>query len=561
MPRWVETETQQNGERRYSLWARNAQGINFRVKEKDNPAIRVREYEKAIRNLYCPRLRLKGLVQQEYTALITAGVVLPFATTKGTMELLKPFHSGKAFHPIVGGDALEAGLISKVFPESQRRFSRFMDDSLANDLRSWLIDPDHAAVQREPLELDSKQRQFADSTTTQGYRKIKGPAGSGKSLVLAARAARCAAEGRNVLVVTFNITLWHYLRDLAVRHRIPETVRFQFGRHNLNDKIQWKHFHEWCKDICYEAGLEIEYRSILSVAVAGKKLDVALEVEIPALVERALNSGTIKGNHDAILVDEGQDFNLEWWNLLRKVLSPKGEMLLIADHTQDIYAKTKSWTDHSLKGAGFKNGSWGNLGPSYRMPPNLMPYVREYATKFLPTVEPNLPYSPNTNFDPEFYPIDMRWLQVNYNQVEEACVEAIEEIVRASKIQGDPNVAFSDVTFLVDSHEVGLECVKQLGEKGIKVAHVFGDNYQQKHDRKLAFWMGDARIKGATIHSFKGWEARAIILCITQANDLQALSSIYVGMTRLKRHTSGSFIKVICADPRLAEYGRTWPGT
>lgn len=46
-------------------------------------------------------------------------------------------------------------------------------------------------------------------------RRVKGAAGSGKTYGLAARAARLAGEGQNVLVLGYNRTLTHYLRKLV----------------------------------------------------------------------------------------------------------------------------------------------------------------------------------------------------------------------------------------------------------------------------------------------------------------------------------------------------------
>jgi hypothetical protein len=44
---------------------------------------------------------------------------------------------------------------------------------------------------------------------------------------------------------------------------------------------------------------------------------------------------------DAVLVDEGQDFGLQWWNLLREPRgSTGGEMLLVTDPTVDLYGKS-----------------------------------------------------------------------------------------------------------------------------------------------------------------------------------------------------------------------------
>ena len=46
-----------------------------------------------------------------------------------------------------------------------------------------------------------------------GYRRIRGAAGSGKTMVLAHKAAKLMTEGKSVLVLTFNITLVNYIRS------------------------------------------------------------------------------------------------------------------------------------------------------------------------------------------------------------------------------------------------------------------------------------------------------------------------------------------------------------
>ena len=71
--------------------------------------------------------------------------------------------------------------------------------------------------------------------------------------------------------------------------------------------------------------------------------------------------------------------------------------------------------------------------------------------------------------------------------------------------------------------------------------------------------MGDARIKATTLHSFKGWETRALLICIEHAKDKRAMALLYAGLTRLKQHPSGSFLTVVCGEQNLAEYGKSWP--
>lgn len=100
------------------------------------------------------------------------------------------------YNPISGAEAIAGNRVDLVFPESRRSASRFMSDEQADDMRNWLVEPDFSATQRKPIELDSTQRSYVTSRTQSGYRRIKGPAGSGKSLILAARAAQLLGEGK-----------------------------------------------------------------------------------------------------------------------------------------------------------------------------------------------------------------------------------------------------------------------------------------------------------------------------------------------------------------------------
>ncbi|MGF6920630.1 hypothetical protein [Paraburkholderia sp. 40] len=69
----------------------------------------------------------------------------------------------------------------------------------------------------------------------------------------------------------------------------------------------------------------------------------------------------------------------------------------------------------------------------------------------------------------------------------------------------------------------------------------------------------DARIKATTLHSFKGWEGRLLVVYIAQATDAKNFALIYAGPTRLKRSTGGSWLTVVCSAPDLEEFGRKWP--
>ena len=135
--------------------------------------------------------------------------------------------------------------------------------------------------------------------------------------------------------------------------------------------------------------------------------------DIPALVSSIIDgdNGHLVTKYDAILVDEGQDLLPNWWNVLRKVCKPNGEMLLVADATQDIYAAARSWTDETMNGAGFPGGQWATLAVSYRLPPNVADAARRFASTFLPRDLVDLPQDPQGEL--ALFPCRMRWIQTS----------------------------------------------------------------------------------------------------------------------------------------------------
>ena len=108
----------------------------------------------------------------------------------------------------------------------------------------------------------------------------------------------------------------------------------------------------------------------------------------------------------------------------------------------------------------------------------------------------------------------------------------------------------------VRDHLAGVE---RIGSKGMKFIHTFSEDKQESRRLKVGFFMGAARLKATTMYSFKGWETRALVLYTGHVADKKAMTLIYAGLTRLKRHMEGSFLTVVSSIPKLAEYGKTWP--
>lgn len=556
---------------RVELWAKK-DGRAF-SHERSNPFAAVARYKERIYNLYCPRLQ-----QNAGFAAITGGVIFPFADGNRVRSLQKEFlgeseaKSAGRYLPVSGCQELMNNDLGTIFPDATLSHSGIMRPALADDLRGWLVEPDFAKEQRKALTLDSRQRELADSRTNSGYRRIKGPAGSGKSLVLAARASRLISENKSVLIVTFNITLWHYLRDLVVR---GTASRGQM------QNVDFAHFHDWCKDVCLEAEMGEAYDELFKPVwpinaeieqVRAKKLPLSkerellkpllrelsrlltpiLNVDVPTLAAEAAKSSLIN-KYDAILVDEGQDFLPLWWGALRNIRKTNGEMLLVADTTQDIYGTARSWTDEAMTGAGFA-GDWARLEVSYRLPLDALVAAKDFATKFLPKDMVDLPDGAQGNLEVE--PCTLRWIQCEPEDSERQCVDATLAMMRET---GKAGLANADITFICNDIDFGRRVVDELGTySGVRTVHTFERSKLEQTRKKMGFFMGDARVKATTLHSFKGWEARLLVVHVGHAVGSDGLASVYAALTRLKRSPEGSWLTVICSAPELAEYGRTW---
>ena len=509
------------------------------VDKKSNPFLRIRDYKDYIHRLCTSAVQ--GRQGNEYVGFgrITAGVIFTVGESRFWKDLGRPFTRKGDFnrlYPVLGKDALDSGKISWVYPEAANPQEGIMTEQVAELLRGWLREPDFIRQQREPLPIPNDvQRRLVDRGPGRtGLRRVKGPAGSGKSFALVARATRIALDfaredkarrnDKQVLVVGFNITLSNYLRDLSVRYLrqlASDKVHYRDARLAYH-KMIFTHFHEWQRwHGCYDG----------------------------------------EDKFDAILVDEGNDFSLAWWHDLYDSLKPGGEMMLAFDQTQDVYRRAGAWTEDVMQGAGFR-GPWNELQGSYRCHEALMPALRYFADHFMQNIEVNLPLPVQSEL-PAFYPLTRRWVQIEENSDwVSVCVEELENL--RDSLPKDSG--YSDVVCLLPEHLEGFQLVQVVEKRlGIQMAHVFSDaddsDIRQRESRPLkrSFWGGNGQMKAVTMHSFKGWEARHLLVYI---DDIRSTGEVnmpilfYTALTRLLRHTGGSLLTVVSSCSQLREFGQ-----
>ena len=498
-----------------------------------NPVEQVLNYRSEIANLY-------AIDTDGKPGLADVALVFPFAPRQEAISALAPAleHRRKSSIPIVGHDDLESATFDLALTAARTRNS---PESVVR-LREWLVGTAEI-VTTEPVPLTPRQRELITTSTDSGYRRIRGAAGSGKSLVLAGRAAQLSREGKDVLVVSYNHTLNSYLRRAAA----------SFGMDS--NQITWLGFHEWCARVMADTARWPQYQALWNEHTS----QAVLDVELPRAVATAIKADTdeLTPRYDAILVDEGQDFLPDWWDSLRHASRPGGEMVLAADLAQDVFGHASSWTANRMSGAGFA-GKWTDLGASHRMPLPLIPLARAFAKQFLPETEILFPEEPRQlriNIDN----CRLRWVQTTEERLVDDAVAEVERTLDEAVGSRFDLHRPGDFVLLTDANARGRELVDRLTRAGHDVSHTFASSHREARAAKKAFFLGSGRLRATTAYSFKGWEAPAIVVCIARGNTQRGLALLYSAMTRLKANDRGSYLTVVNAEPRIDRYGKTWP--
>lgn len=197
-------------------------------------------------------------------------------------------------------------------------------------------------------------------------------------------------------------------------------------------------------------------------------------------------------------------------------------MLLVADDTQRIY-NTPRWTDEQMSGAGF-NGPWTTLQDSYRIPGDLVPVCRAFAERHLDGDA----WIPADVTRPAL-PTVRRWLNVRPVDLADALADATLDVLADDRVVASDR----DVTFLCSKHDVGSDVVRRLEAAGRSVHHIFAAEPEEQQRRKRRFRPDVPGVKGSTVHSFKGWESRVLVVAIGPGDWEKRLA--YVAITRLKQ--------------------------
>lgn len=375
------------------------------------------------------------------------------------------------------------------------------------------------------------------------WQRARGVAGSGKTFVIAQRAANIASKGLSVLVVCFNKTLKNY-------------IKWQIHNAYLDfdwDYIDIFHFHGFIKEFVAENGGKIW---------GGGDFDY-WESQILSQANKILDSdgGNCKQRrYDAILIDEAQDFEKEWFDLLIKFLSDNNEILLVADGKQNVYEKKLSWVNDSMEGLGYKfKGQWGNLKTSIRQKylPDIILKANEFSNLFLKEyLEKNpdkaLGFILDLTTDQKeqligFAPL--YWKDIfkpNKETLNNEIYKAYEYLLKNG---------FNDknIVILLPSVKIGNEVVNFFENKEIEIEHTFEKNSEKRDKNKEKFSLQSDKLKISTIESFKGLEIDAVIYVSDEQDNIKKDIETYIAITRAQSH-----LIVLNQTEKYQAYGAKW---
>ena len=182
--------------------------------------------------------------------------------------------------------------------------------------------------------MDAQQEQLARSIGGE-HRVIHGVAGSGKTMILGFRAMQLARElGKPILVLCYNKTLAARLDQLI-------------GERGLSDKVQVYNFHKWCRRMLtsYHVDLPAQGSQDFFGQMVQRVIDGVDNEQIPRF------------QYGAVLVDEGHDFEPDWYKLIVQMVDPSTNSLLVLyDDAQNIYGNANrrkiSWKSLGVQAQG-----------------------------------------------------------------------------------------------------------------------------------------------------------------------------------------------------------------
>lgn len=426
-------------------------------------------------------------------------------------------------------------------------------EGLVAELNLQLQHADYNFERRQPFILTSDQNKLA-SLSPGSIRRWSGVAGSGKSVIVAEKAVRAAKLDKRVLILSFNITLRHYLRDICSQQF--GQGKYEGERKKLKSQITISHFHDFLKLLLTEHQLEVNFEE--------ENDHEGYEIMLMKTANDYFQSHAIKPHlkFDYILIDEGQDFKADWIRFIKNFFTGSGELFIVYDKAQNLYGHGVWLEDREqIKDIGFK-GKPGHLKYTHRLPNKIVQKIDMVRQRLqLDGEEILLAKQEQESFFQKTF-----W----YNYRPQTRLEKLQQIEQHLKHLNRSN-QLEDITILTTNENTGAEIVKYVNNLGAETSHVYDLNRQRDRERrrveKWKFQGGTGRLKVSSYHSFKGWQTPNLLLILdsptTNYTDEQIImgsppieavqNALFIGLSRVKGRADNGEYTFTCLN-YLPEY-------
>ncbi len=367
-----------------------------------------------------------------------------------------------------------------IFPQVRLSLPRQQQDS--TDTREAL------------LALDHDQENLA-RTIGPGRHLIIGPAGSGRTLILASLAwhlPRVSRNIRRILVVCFNLSLVGYIRRLLA----------QKGVSIGHEGVEVLPFYSLCERIL------------------GEKLSHSAEsadfynLVVQETLERLDGSHPLQQHWDAVLVDEGQDFSAEMAQVLCRLLPKGGSLVVAKDDNQRLYQEDGSVWEQ----LGIERLRVHHLSRQYRN----TPAIARFAAKMLPD-SAGIAFAGTGGKIPDVV-------------VRQSVQDQVQYIVQSVKHCIGKGVPMNEIAILYTKSHMADICLPEYIAQELEYSGIMARWISKNADTKHYYDITTDSVTVSTIHSVKGLDfSHVFIIGLDTLPDTPHNRRVaYVGMTRAR---------------------------
>jgi len=560
----------------------------WRVKKNNayiiSPLEQVLRYKQNIYNLHINKLLELKIKNSKVFSFVTCSLYFHKETKANLYKFcVKPFSDDKkyknnlGYFELLGHDSKTPEAIAKIIKRRKLDvINPLFTEELYLSFKRYLQPTWHQLESGNEINYSAKQKELIVSQDKQ--QKIRGVAGSGKSMLLAKRAFNANKRiNSKILILTFNIALRNYLHDKL---------------NEIRDKFYWGdfeilHYHEFIRTKANNYNLPP-----LSIS---DYANVNLFEKVKNRIQR----------YGAIFIDEVQDYEQEWLEIIKKYFlidRSKSEYVVFADEKQNIY--DRKLDIYKKPYTGVPGQYWNELKESFRLSDAITELANSFQNHFFKekyeieefqSIQLGLQFEQDkqfmkylykdnkvntTNYYHELYkiitnnnihPNDICILSPNVSELRkidylvrnrsnektmimfetlEIYFHQILVFLQKSKdteglykefINYFNGSVFDAIIFLChrEIQDYESEAIKNIMRKHsigngnldkicLRIDNLrdnnsldhFNESIKEiRRNKKFHFWMNPGTMKLSTIHSFKGWEIHTLILILTRSEN------------------------------------------